>query len=143
MAYIKPFSYKPNDYESERASNGYLMSIVAVMAGLPLPIINLLATFIFFMNNRKSSFFVRWHCTQALLSQILIVVVNSVGFYWTLSIIFQHKMIDNNYIAYIITILLFNLAEFVITVYAAIVTRKGKHIEWWFFGPLTNVLCKS
>jgi uncharacterized membrane protein len=137
------FTFTPDDYESEKASNSYLMSVVAVIVGLPLPIINLVATAIFYFSNRKSTFYVRWHCTQALLSQVLIVAMNSVGYYWTLSIIFRDKIVDNTYIAYIITIVTFNLIEFIMTVYAASQTRKGKHFEWWFFGPLTNLICKA
>lgn len=137
------FNYVPNDYENERASNSYLMSTIAVIVGLPLPIINLIATSIFYLNNRSSTFFVRWHCLQALLSQILIVGVNSVGFSWTMTIIFGDHLISNRYIAYMITLIVFNLFEFIATIYAAIKTRKGKHVEFWFFGPLTHVLCKS
>jgi uncharacterized membrane protein len=118
------------------------MSVVAVIAGLPLPIINLVATAIFFLGNRKGSYFVRWHCTQALLSQLTVLVMNSAGFYWTLSIILANKSLTNDYIAYMITIVLFNLVEFVATIYAAIQTRKGKHVAWWFFGPLTETICK-
>lgn len=136
------FPYKPDDYESEKASNSYLMSVVAVIAGLPLPIINLLATAIFFLGNRSGSYFVRWHCTQALLSQLTVLVMNSAGFYWTLSIIFANKTLTNDYIAYMITIVLFNLVEFAATIYAAIQTRKGKHVALWFFGPLTETICK-
>jgi hypothetical protein len=35
------------------------------------------------------------------------------------------------------------LADFVSTIYAAIQTRKGIHVEWWFFGELTNRLIRS
>lgn len=136
------FAYPPNDYESEKASNGYLMSVVAVMVGLPLPIINLLATGFFYLGNRNGSFFVRWHCIQALLSQVLVVAFNSFGFYWTISIIFRDEHVDNQYIAYILTLILFNLIEFVATIAAAIQVRKGKHVQWFFFGPLTNLICK-
>jgi uncharacterized membrane protein len=142
MSTTPSFPYKPDDYEAEKASNSYLMSVVAVIAGLPLPIINLIATGIFFLGNRKGTYFVRWHCTQALLSQATVLVMNSAGFYWTLSIIFGDKMLTNDYIAYMITILLFNLGEFVATIYAATQTRKGKHVELWFFGPLTETICK-
>ncbi|MGC1242159.1 MAG: DUF4870 domain-containing protein [Chryseosolibacter sp.] len=136
------FPYKPDDYEAEKASNSYLMSVVAVIAGLPLPIINLVATAIFFLGNRKGSYFVRWHCTQALLSQVTVLFMNSAGFYWTLSIVFGDKTLTNEYIAYMITIVLFNAAEFFATIYAAVETRKGKHVTLWFFGPLTETICK-
>jgi hypothetical protein len=50
---------------------------------------------------------------------------------------------NRRYIAYMITIFLFNLSEFVGTIISAIYTRKGIHIEWWFFGDLTNLICKA
>lgn len=133
--------YQPNDYESEKASNGYLMSVVAVMVGLPLPIINLAATGFFYLGNRRGTYYVRWHCTQALLSQVFIVAVNSVGLSWTLSIVFGDQSLTNDYIAYIITLVIFNVAEFIMNIAAAIQTRKGKMVYLWLFGPLTDLLC--
>ena len=66
MEYIQTVMNQPNiseivpgEHEAERASNSYLMSVVAVMAGLPLPIFNLIASIIFFFGNRKSTYFVR------------------------------------------------------------------------------------
>lgn len=130
----------PSDHEAEKASNSYLMSLVAVLVGLPLPIINLLATAIFYFGNRKESYFVRWHCTQALLSQASLLAMNTVGFWWTVSILFRDGVVTNQYISYIITVILFNLIEFIATIYTAIQTRKGIHVKWWFYGDLTNML---
>ncbi|ADY54048.1 hypothetical protein Pedsa_3518 [Pseudopedobacter saltans DSM 12145] len=143
MIQIKNFSHDLSEHESETASSSYLMSLIAIMVGLPLPIVNLIATLIFYLGNRKSTYFVRWHCTQALLSQLSMLIVNSFGFWWTVSIIFTEETITNKYIAYIITAIIFNLAEFIATIYTAIQTRKGIHIEWWFYGSLTNIICKS
>ena len=137
------FEYKPGDHEAEKASNSYLMSLIALIVGLPLPIINLIATLIFYLGNRKGTYFVRWHCTQALLSQFSVLFINSYGFWWTVSIIFSNQSITNNYIAYMITIFIFNLTEFIATIYTAIQTRKGIHVEWYFYGSLTNTICKS
>ncbi len=134
----RQFFYAPDEYEAEKASNSYLMSVVALMVGLPLPIINLVATVLFFLGNRKASHFVRWHCTQALLAQSVTLAMNAAGVYWTLSIVFGDHVVTNHYIGYIITIVLFNLVEFVATIYAAIRTRKGQHVVWWLFGPLTD-----
>ncbi len=137
------FEYNPGDHEAEKASNSYLMSLIALIVGLPLPIINLIATLGFYLGNRKGTYFVRWHCTQALLSQLSMLFVNSFGFWWTIRIIFTDLEITNHYIAYIITVILFNLIEFIMTIYTAIQTRKGHHIKWWFYGDLTNLICKS
>lgn len=136
------FAYKPSEHEAERASNSYLMSLVALVAGLPLPIINLIATLFFFLANRKGTYFVRWHCTQALFSQLALLCMNSVGFWWTVSIIFSDEKATNHYFAYIFTVIFFNILEFISTVYSAIQTRKGKHVELWFFGNVTNLICK-
>ena len=133
----------PSEHEAETASSSYLMSLVAIVAGLPLPIINLIATFVFYIGNRKSTYFVRWHCTQALLSQLSMLIINSYGFWWTISVIFTEETVTGNYFAYIITTLIFNLTEFIATIYTAIQTRKGIHVEWWFYGTLTNLICKS
>lgn len=142
MIHLKKFIYIPGEHEAEKASNSYLMSLIAIIGGLPLPIINLIATFIFYMANRKGTFFVRWHCTQALLSQISMLIINSFGFWWTISILFTSENISNKYIAYLITVLIFNITEFVATIYTAIQTRKGIHVEWWLYGNLTNLICK-
>lgn len=132
----------PSEHEAERASNSYLMSIAAVIMGLPLPIINLIATFIFFLGNRKGTYFVRWHCTQALLSQFSLLCMNSPALAWTVSILFTPVEVSNAYIAYMITVVTFNFFEFFATIFTAIQVRKGIHVEWWFFGPITNSLCK-
>ena len=136
------FPYKPGEHEAERASNSYLMSLVALVAGLPLPIINLLATFFFFIANRKGTYFVRWHCLQALFSQLSMLAFNSVAFWWTINIIFNNRTITNEYFAYLFTVIIVNLLEFASTIYAAIQTRKGRHVELWFFGGLANLICK-
>ncbi|MBC7552432.1 MAG: DUF4870 domain-containing protein [Taibaiella sp.] len=137
------FSYRPHDQEAEKASNGYLMSLIALMAGMPLPIINLIATVIFYLANRRGSYFVRWHCTQTLVSQFTLLLFNSIGFSWTMAILFSHTFISNSYIAYIITVILFNLVEFIFTIIAAIKTRKGIHVEWWFSGEVAHLICKQ
>lgn len=142
MIHIKKFSYDPSEHEKERASNSYLMSLIAIIAGLPLPIINLIATLIFYVGNRKSTYFVRWHCTQALVSQLSMFFINSVAFWWTIAIVFTDESLSANYIAYIITAFIFNFTEFIATIYTAIQTRKGIHVEWWFYGTITNLICK-
>lgn len=143
MKNIKKFSYEPSEHEAEKASNSYLMSLIAIIVGMPLPIINLIATLIFYLGNRKGTYFVRWHCTQALLSQLSLLFINSYAFWWTVSIVFtEEEEITNKYIAYVLAVLAFNLTEFLATIYTAIQTRKGIHIEWWFYGHLTNIICR-
>ena len=137
------FSYKPNDSELERASNSYLMSLVAVIGGLPLPILNLLASIFFYLGNRKSTPFVKWHCTQNLLSQFGLFFLNSTGFWWTVSIIFYDEKATNGYFGYMITLIIFNLVEFISTIILASRTRKGIHAQLFSFSDITNILVKK
>lgn len=143
MTIASNFSYVPDEHEAEAASNSYLMSLIAIIAGLPFPIVNLIASLIFYLGNRKATYFVRWHCTQTLLSQLSMLLINSVGFWWTISVVFTEEVATNSFIAYIITALIFNLFEFIATIYTAINTRKGIHVEWFFYGNLTHLICKS
>jgi hypothetical protein len=59
----------------------------------------LLATLIFYLGNRKKSYFVRWHCTQALLSQFSLLLINSLAFWWTVSIVLDQCTLSNEYIS--------------------------------------------
>jgi uncharacterized Tic20 family protein len=137
------FTYHPTESEAEKASNSYLMSLIAIMVGFPLPIINLMATLFFYIANRKSTYFVRWHCIQALLSQLSLFVINTIGFWWTVSVLVREdEHISNPYLAYIITVFVVNVVELAITIAAAIKTRKGHHVSWWFYGTLTQMICK-
>ena len=136
------FSHPVTESQAEKASNSYLMSLVAIMTGMFLPLFNMLATLIFYLANRKEALFVRWHCTQALFAQLILVVVNSIGFIWLLSILFGSNSFTNPFFAYLAVLLITNLIEFIATIYTAIQTRKGKHVEWWFIGPLTNSVVK-
>ena len=137
------FTYHPTESEAEKASNSYLMSLMAIMVGFPLPIINLMATLFFYIANRKSTYYVRWHCIQALLSQLSLFVINTIGFWWTISVLVREdEHISNPYLAYIITVFVINVVELAMTIAAAIKTRKGQHVSWWFYGSLTQMICK-
>lgn len=141
MSY-RSFPYVPGEDEAEKASNSYLMSVITIIFGLPVPFVNLITTLIFFFSNRKDAYFVRWHCTQALLSQMFLVLINGVAFTWSLLVLFTEVTATNYYVAFILMAVLMNIIEFVATVAAAIQTRKGKHVVWWFCGNLTNLICK-
>lgn len=142
MITIKKLDYRVSDGDRERAANSYLMSVIAIIVGMPLPIVNLLATFIFYAAHRKGSYFVRWHCTQALFSQLSVFLMNMVGFWWTISVIFGNTEVTNAYVAYLITVFFFNLTEFFATVYTAVRVRKGEHLSWWFYGDVTDLVIK-
>jgi uncharacterized membrane protein len=128
--------------DAEKASYAYLMSTIVLIIGLPMPVINLLAILIFYLGNRKRSYFVRFHCLQSLLSQLVVIALNSIAIWWTLSIVFGSKSVTDSFIAYIIVALCCNLIEFIISMYAAVRVRKKHDVRFWIFGPLTELMCK-
>jgi hypothetical protein len=68
---------------------------------------------------------------------------NSAGFWWTVSVLFYDETATNYYFAYIITLVIFNLIEFFSTLIIATKVRKGQHTEFFFFGDVTNLICKT
>lgn len=136
-------------YQSEYdlASNSYLMAVVSVIAGMPLPVINLIAAVGYYLGQRKSTYFVRWHCIQSIIGQALVIPFNSIAFTWTLTIIFNNQysgsynsgevFIDEffynastAYWVYIIFILFLNLIEFIAVIFTAARVRDGHHVRW-------------
>ena len=134
--------YKPHEHELEAASNSYLMSLLVAMIGLPFPIVNLIATVIFFLANRRQTYFVRWHCMQALVSQFPLFCTNCILFWWTVRVLIGWTSLSSFYFAYLFTVLLFNLIDFIATIHTMIAVRQGKQVEWYVYGPLTHLLCK-
>ncbi|MCD7930870.1 MAG: DUF4870 domain-containing protein [Tannerellaceae bacterium] len=131
-----------SDGDAEKASYAYLISTVILMVGLPFPLLNMIATFFFYLANRKRNYFVRFHSLQSLLSQVLIVALNSTCIFWTVSILLQNMQVSNYYFGLLFTAIFFNIVEFIVSLYATIQTRKKKDIRYFVFGPLTELLCK-
>lgn len=148
-------------YEYEQASNAYLMAVVCVIAGLPLPILNVIASCIYYMGHRKSSYFVRWHSIQAIIAQALIIPLNSIAFAWTVSIIFRnfsigmdddiaHAIIGHNlseasiaYWLYMFFIIVLNIIEFFAVIFTAIKVRAGHNVRWLIVANITDSLCSK
>lgn len=129
--------------DREKASNAYLMSLIAVVMGLPMPIINLIATGIFYLVSRKGSRYVRWHTTQALVSQLPLFILNNLLFWWTIRILLFCHQLSSQYIAYFILVNLYNIADFYATTVSATQSRKGVTYRWFLYGVITDLLVKD
>jgi hypothetical protein len=153
-------------YEHEPASNAYLMSVIGIISGLPLPVVNVIASLIFYYNKRKDSYYVRWHSLQALLAQVIVMPFNSIAMAWTLRILFakleeapafvdhpeyytelksQLTFLDHatlGYWVYIFFILLLNITEFIAVIITATEVRKGKNIRFWGIAKITDAFIR-
>lgn len=134
--------------EREDAMGSYLMMFGALAAGLPLPILNLLAAFIYYKINAKKSRFIRFHCLQSLLSQLPTSLLNAGFVIWTFRMIFIDWDIENQetfegfasvsdlYWGYLWTIIVVNLLYVIFSIIGAVRARKGYFYYFVFFGRL-------
>lgn len=124
--------------DAEKASNAYLMSLVSLFISVPLPIVNLIATALFYYFNRRENDFVRWHCVQALFSQIFLVFFNSPSLYFIIKYYLKEEWPPIPVMVFIGFVVLLNVIEYIATAYAASVVRKGNNVRWVGFADLAD-----
>lgn len=149
----------PREYE--QAANSYLMAVVAVMCGLPFPIINLIASVGYYLAHRKAAYIVRWHCIQATLGQAMLIPFNSVAVAWTLRILFNSNELtlanveakrfpfhsfteaSSSYWLYVTFIILLNITEFFVVIYTSSRVKRGENVRWFGLANITDRLCSK
>lgn len=136
-------NYIPTERECEKSSFAYLMSLFIFFFGVPLPIINLLVVVFFYLMNKNETYFIRWHCMQCMLSQVPVFFINTILFWWTVSILFFDAAFSYGYFIYLMLAALFNIIEMIIVIYAAIDVRKGNDIRWYAISAITDRLVKK
>lgn len=133
--YTIPQPHEITIREREDGMGAYLMMFAALAAGLPLPIINLIAALVYYYINRKKSRFVHFHALQSLLSQLPTTLLNWGALFWSLQIfLFHNYEIDDYYYAYMIFTLVMNIAYFIFSIVAAIRARNGEYYYFLLIG---------
>ncbi|MBI1770239.1 MAG: DUF4870 domain-containing protein [Bacteroidetes bacterium] len=123
--------------EKEDAMGAYLMMFAAVAIGLPLPIINLIASVIYYFINRKKSKFIHFHSLQALLSNIPTTLINWVAVIWGVTIFLREDwVITQEFWAYLIFAGACTFLYFIISIIAAYKARQGKMYYFLLFGKI-------
>lgn len=125
--------------QREDAMGAYLMMFASVGAGLPLPIINLIAAVIYYFINRSKSRFVRFHSHQSLLSQLPTSLLNAGVVFWSAQIwLFGNLEFPGNvFWGYLAMTAVANLLYFIFSIIAAVQARKGRFYYLIFFGRLS------
>jgi uncharacterized membrane protein len=122
--------------EKEDAMGSYLMMFAALGAGLPLPMLNILAAFIYYFLHKSKGRFVRFHVLQSLWSQIPTSLLNGAVVIWTIRIIFEGGEFSSAYLGLLAITVLINIIYFAVSIYAAVQARKGRFYYFLFFGRL-------
>jgi len=125
--------------EREDAMGAYLMMFASIAAGLPLPILNLIAATIYYFVNRSKSRFVEFHSFQSVISQIPVSLINVIAASWFISIIFGNRIPEfpDNFKGYVLMALVVNVLYMGFSIYAAVRARKGRFFYFVFFGKIS------
>src|SRR5689334_19772127 len=111
--------------DKEDAMGAYLMMFAAVAIGLPLPVINLIASIIYYFINRRKSRFIHFHSLQALISNIPTTIINWVAVIWAVTIFFRENWhVTQEFWAYLIFAGASTFIYFVINIIAAYKARQ-------------------
>lgn len=122
--------------EREDAMGAYLMMFAALAAGLPLPIINLIAAIIYLYVNKSKSRFVHYHALHSLFAQIPVTLLNAGLVIWSVRLFFTDLSINDNFKGYVGVVIVANLIYFIFSIIAAVKARKGRMYYFLFFGRI-------
>ena len=125
--------------QKEDAMGAYLMMFASLALGLPIPLLNLIASVIYFFVNRKNGDFVAFHALQALLSHVPVVLLNAGVIGWLIGILVTppHDAFGPGFFFFLFFVVLVNLAWIVWSIVALVHARKGH----FFYMPLIGRMC--
>jgi uncharacterized membrane protein len=123
--------------EKEDAMGAYLMMFAALGAGLPLPILNLVAAIIYYYINKGKSLFVRFHALQSLLSQLPTSILNAVAIFLGARIFFFDYAFTDVFKGYLWLVGVANLIYIIFSIIGAVKARKGEMYYFLFFGRVS------
>jgi uncharacterized membrane protein len=131
---------QPNEIterEKDDAMGAYLMMFASLAIGLPIPLLNLIASVIYFLVNKKTSPFVAFHALQALLSHIPIVLLNAGVAAWLITNLVTHAASWAWFLWYLFFTILVNLTYIVWSIVALIHANKGRFFYMPVFGRIS------
>jgi len=132
-----PQPHELSAIEKDDAMGAYLMMFAAWGAGLPLPLLNLIAAVIYFFINKKQSRFVAFHAYQSLITQIPISILNAGVVFWLIAILFfKYLSFDPPFFIYLFFVIFWNLIYTIFSLVACAKARKGQFYYFIFFGRI-------
>ncbi|RLB60536.1 MAG: hypothetical protein DRI90_13530 [Deltaproteobacteria bacterium] len=116
--------------ERGSATSAYLMMFAAAYAGLPLPIVNLIAAIVYYLTQYKKSRFVGFHCFQSLITQVPLSILNMVTLAYVISFVLIDSMHESKLFVAILAVgcaltLLANIVYSIFSIVAAYQANKG------------------
>jgi uncharacterized Tic20 family protein len=123
--------------EKEDAMGAYLMMFAGVAIALPLPLLNLVASFVYLYLNKNKGHFVHFHALQALYSQIPVTILNMGLLVWLILCLVHDLTFSSEFKGYAAMVLVVNIVDLVFSLIAAAKARKGLLYYYIFFGRIS------
>ena len=125
--------------EKESAGSAYLMMFASWFFSAPLPLLNLLFSFIYYQFNKRKSRFIAFHAHQSLVSQVVVTfsVIIAVG--WTIRALiplFQGKPYEAwpYWAGYLVLAAVYNVYYLIISIIAMYNAYHGRFFYMPLFG---------
>jgi len=135
-AIVLPQPEQITERERDDAMGAYLMMFASLAIGLPIPLVNLVASVIYFLVNRKTSPFVAFHAHQALLTHIPVVLLNAGVVAWLIVNLATQAGFHPGFFWYLFFTVAVNLAYIAWSIVALVHAHKGR----FFYMPLVGRL---
>jgi uncharacterized membrane protein len=121
--------------EKDDAMGAYMMMFASVAIGMPLPILNLVASFIYYMINKKKSRFVAFHSLQAMLSSLGINIINTVAVIWIIILFISNDFnFTKDFMVFGILAIILNIVYFIVSLISTVKAKRGEFYYIFFFG---------
>jgi uncharacterized membrane protein len=132
-----PQPHEISQREKEDALAAYLMNFAAWGAGLPIPSLNLIAAWVYYLLNRRKSRFVAFHCYQACLSQIPTTVLNIVAVGTAVDyVLILNRNLPRLFWPFVAFTVIMNLLYLAVSIFACVRAARGGFYYFLFFGRI-------
>jgi uncharacterized membrane protein len=125
--------------EKDDAMASYLMMFASWAIGLPLPLVNLVASVVYYVVNRKGSKFVAFHSLQSFLSQVPVSLLNAGVVGWGIGLLVKGETAGNlwPFLGYVLFVIAVNILYIVFSIVALVQANKGRFYYLPFFGRVS------
>lgn len=143
-AFVLPQPQDISQREKDDAMAAYLMMFASWAVGLPLPLVNMIASVVYYAVTRKTSRFVGFHSLQSLLSQLPVSLLNAGAVGWLIGILVTGFHFQPAFFAFLFFSAAVNIAYVVLSIIALVNANKGRfyYMPWFgrvafarFYGP--------
>lgn len=126
-----------SEREKEDATGAYLMMFATVAIGIPLPLVNIISSVVYYFVNRNKGLFVKFHSLQSLYSQLPVSLLNSYLVIWAIVNLIKDNPFTNVFWGLVITAVVITIIYFIFSIIAAVRAHQGRFYYFIFFGKLS------